>query len=807
MRSLIRYSLVAVGALALMVFTFAMLRPRLEPTAEAQRNGAGGTAVQVAGCNAALAPSTGPSVANPTRTAINPCLVISKFRENGPFGSTDEFVEIFNASTVTATVSTLSNDPETLANGIGVYVSAGQGATPNINAARLACQIKGATRILGRRWFLCAANGVPGANPAVISNALPAGAPAGKYSLGLLGTNSGVAHSTPDATIGGPLLTGGFASVSDIPDDAGIALLDVGTDIVGQCQTSPPGGTGPPGCPSGFNYSSIFGSGQNVVLDKVGFNPYGPGAPANTNAAAYPNNLYPNLAAQYCEGVLTPLNLVGNGSQLVSHNIGCLQPVGDVDVITLPQGAPCPADPSTVNINPLYVTNPVGPNYDMTIKITSGSVINGIAKCYGESGQYAFARRRSGQTFDPVDGEIFKDSWNSMLGNTIGPPAFPGPGGCAQATPPAICGNSDDIMLETPIPASTNVGQNITGIQQTAGVLGVAWPHNCDSVAPNGGLSGVGCTPASPDSPGFPSGAPPIVGNAQFTQDGFDICAGAVIPCATGPLQPRNAERRYAQDPTIWGTANDPFGTFILRFRFTNNFTSGSVATGGQRWRIDDISTNCGGQGPTTFNVIANPPGQGIGTQEARNLRGADASLAAQTPTPTCQGEGSDTGVFTALLKGVNHYGEVVLDSSGTPRVVAGTVLEDLQVCPPFSPPSGGSAAPCLYPVPGGPGSIPGVLQPFGGGSNSTYVINTTAVGNTTLNVAPGSYTTFPPGGVGDGVNGGTGTFAFPLAPGSPFRIAFKFGVVRSGRFKLFLGREVAPVASPGQAVTPTPQP
>jgi hypothetical protein len=779
MRSLIRYSLVAVGALALMVFTFAMLRPRLEPTAEAQRN------TQVAGCNAALAPSTGPSVPNPGRPAANPCLVISKFRENGPNGSTDEFVEIFNASTVTATVSTLSNDPETTANGIGVYVSSGQGIAPNINQAKLACQIKGATRILGRRWFLCAANGVPVAtfNGAPVTPAsINFGQPAGAYSLGVLGINSGAAHSTPDATIGGALLTGGYASVANIPDDSGVALLDTGTDIVGQCQVSPPGGTGPPGCPSGFQFGSIFGSGQNVVLDKVGFNPYGPGSPANTNAAAYPNNLYPNLAAQYCEGNLTPLNPGGVSNQLVSHNIGCLQPIGDASVVTLPAGQPCPAPNSFFAINPIYTLAGPGAPYDTQVTVTPGAAVNGVNKCYGESGQYAFARRRSGQTFDSATGEIFKDGWNSMAGGTAGPPAAPGPGACAQSPAPSVCGNADDIMLETPIPASTNIGQGITGISQLAGILGVAWPHNCDTV-PNGTILGTGCQSPSP------AGAPPIVGDNQFTQAPFDICSGAVIPCSPGFLQPRNAERRYAQDPTIFGTANDPFGTFILRFRFTNNFTSGSAGTGGQRWRINDISTNCGGQAGTTFNVITNPAGQGVGTQEARNLRGADASLAAQTPTPTCQGEGSDTGVFTALLKAVNHYGEIVVDSSGTPRVVAGTVLEDTTYC--------GTNA-CAPGVPS--------LQPFGGGSNSSFVVNTTAVGGQLLFVTPLTANILNGG---DGTAAGTGSFPF-IIPGPSgsniFRMAMKFGVVRSGRFKLNIGREVAPIASPGQAVTPTPQ-
>ena len=74
-------------------------------------------------------------------------------------------------------------------------------------------------------------------------------------------------------------------------------------------------------------------------------------------------------------------------------------------------------------------------------------------------------------------------------------------------------------------------------------------------------------------------------------------------------------------------------------------------------------------------------------------------------------------------------------------------------------------------------------------------MVNTTAVGNTVLNatpVGPAAITL-----VGDGVSAGTGTFAFPIANQATFRIAFKFGVVRSGRFKVFLGREIATAATP----------
>ena len=120
MRSSIRYGLVAVGALALMIGIFIALRPRLEQKVQAQTFNTG----QVAGCDVTSAPSK-----------TNPCLVISAFRENGPgttagSGRKDEFVELFNASAVNVTVSTLSDDPNGTFNGIGVFVSAGEGFNP-----------------------------------------------------------------------------------------------------------------------------------------------------------------------------------------------------------------------------------------------------------------------------------------------------------------------------------------------------------------------------------------------------------------------------------------------------------------------------------------------------------------------------------------------------------------------------------------------------------------------------------------------------------------------------------------------------
>jgi hypothetical protein len=746
MRSLIRYGLVAVGTLALLTISFVTFRARLEQKAQAQNQPP--RANQVAGCDTSKKPAL-PTAGSPNG---NPCLVISSFRQNGPNGTQDEFVEIFNASNVNVTAAELSSDPGVLgtANGIGVFVSAGNGRHPTFgqaaNVASLACQIPGSAVIRGRGWYLCGGGDGPDVD------LLP------DYSMGNLGINSNGQHSAPDQTIGNISSTAATGT-HDIPDDAGMALLNIGSNIVTQCVI------GSLGCPSGFNYSDPGGGGTGsaVVFDKVGFNPYGPGSPMNTGPGVYPGNIYPSLAAQYCEGTLIPSAPGG-----VAKNLGCLQPVGDASTVTLGPGAPCPG---AGQFGPFFVEAPnreytqagPGTQYDTRFPVTDSGFItradgidSAVRACYGESGQYKIERRRSGQTFDLFTGEIHKDSYSSMT--VVDSPPQNTNGACAQSSA-AICGNNDDFILDAPNPSTNNVGLTQSGVSGISSVLGNAWPHN--SSAPSI----------------FGNGNP--VGGFGFTQSQFDTCAGAVIPCTpNNQLGPRNAERRYAQDPNIRGTANDPFGTFILRLRYTNNL---GVPTAGQRWRINDLSTLCGGQTLPTTNITIPAPqtSVGVATQEARNLRGPDFStVPAQTPTPNCQGEPgtSDVGFFTAIFKGVNHYGEVVNDSSGTSRVVAGTVLEDIAVA--SGTPLSGTT-----------------LQPFGAGSNSTYVVNTTAVGNTTLNVAPLGPAAITL--IGDGVSAGTGSFTFPIASAGTLRIAFKFGVVRSGRFKLFLGREIAVAATP----------
>jgi PKD repeat protein len=540
---------------------------------------------------------------NYTLKVQNPAkiLVISAFRENGPNGTGDEFIEIFNPSSLPVTVSSLSDDPN---QAIGVFSSAGNGTASN--DVFLRCMIPGATVIKGRGWFLCAGS---------------------QYSLSNLGGNGGTFHSLPDATI-----------LGDIPNDAGLALLNIGTDNVTACQVG--------NCSTGFK-SPASPDGNTTVFDKVGFRPYGLGAPSPRT--------YPSMAPNYCEGT-------------------CLEPVGDASTI------------ATLTCPPA-----VGPGSDPgAFPVMGGGDIDGVPVCYGESGQYSIDRRRSGQQFSSSAGDLHRDTDN----------------------------NPDDFILVAPNPSSANVGLAITGVSGVSSVLGAAGPHS--------------------------SSAPPMVGRLIHTQDDFDTCSGAVTPCTPGALSPRNAVRRYM--PDVYGNVeNDPAGTLILRRRFTN--TSGT--THGARYRIDDITTLCGGQS-LTIGISQ------VATQEARNLRGPDFSIPNITPIPSCQGEGADIGVFTAVFKALNHGQEMVVDSSGTARLVFGSTLEDTSV--------GAVGLPAV-----------GRHQPFGGGGNSSFVATTA--------IAP----------VGDGVNGGIGSFAAITGPeGRIFRIAFKVGVVRSGRFKLLLGTEVS---------------
>ena len=512
------------------------------------------------------------TIAQVSCPTFNSPLVISRFRENGPAGPADEFVEIFNRSNSPLMVSTFSNDPGGSALGIGVFTSAGNGTASN--RVSLVCRIPGNTVIEGRSYYLCGGKA---------------------YSLGRLGNNGGTSHSVPDQTIG----TDG-AVVADIPNDAGLILLDVGSDNVGTCVD------GNAGCPCGF----AVPGGSPTVLDSVGFNRYGAGAPAS---------FYPSLAGNFCKGT-------------------CLQPVGDVSL-------------------PGACTNPSA----------AFPVIAAGPACYGQSGQYEFLRRQT--SFDPSMGTLHRDTGN----------------------------NADDFILVSPNPA-TNVGQAITGISGITPVLGAAGPQG--------------------------SAAPPDTPLTSLTRAPFDVGS---------QLGPRNAERRYNLDPTTINPANNPLGTFALRFQFINN--SGSNITG-LRLRVDNVSTLCGPQTAT----------MSVGTGDARNmLSSSDCG----------------TGSFTAILKLLNSAAEVVVDSEGTAWTVNGTVMEDLGVA-------------LSSPTPPGIGP----LSPLGGGVDNSIIV--THADQQGIN---GGF-------VGDGVTGGVGNFGMTMGTSGPTRVLpvkVKFGVVRSGRLILLI--------------------
>lgn len=247
----------------------------------------------------------------------------------------------------------------------------------------------------------------------------------------------------------------------------------------------------------------------------------------------------------------------------------------------------------------------------------------------------------------------------------------------------------DDFILLAPNP-SLNMGFGVTGIMGVSGILGASVPQN--------------------------SQAPPDMPRVSFTQAPFD---------GTNQLGPRNAERNYSLDPTVANPANDPQGTFVLRFRYTNN--SGKPITP-LRFRVDNLSTLCGPQTATPT----------VGTGDAKNL----------ASTPDCA-----TGTFTSVLKVLNSTTELMTDSGGTTRTVFGTVLEDLSM---GAPPA------------------PGPLSPLGGGIDNTLIVNPS--GN---NASVGDGVT--------GGTGLYNIVGFSSGPASIMRLKFKFGVVQGGRFIILI--------------------
>lgn len=235
-------------------------------------------------------------------------LMISRFRMNGPAGPTDEFVEIYDPGITAHTVAAGN-----CTGGYGVYASTGNGNTSNL--APLVCYIPNGTVIPAGGYYLCA-----GAT----------------YSLTSLGRNGGAAGAT---SIGDAPIGCGGQCVNDIANDAGLALMNVAQGI-----TAMMGG-----------FDAGLPAGGFFIFDRVGFSPYGPGAPAPA---------YPSLAGNYCEGA------------------ACVRPVGDAST-----------GPACSNPSGMFPVIPLPP------------------ACYGLAGQYEFLRRQT--SFNALLGTVHQDTNNS----------------------------------------------------------------------------------------------------------------------------------------------------------------------------------------------------------------------------------------------------------------------------------------------------------------------------------------------------------------------------------------------------------
>jgi hypothetical protein len=255
-------------------------------------------------------------------------LKISQFRENGPKstgigGSQDEFIEIYNNTDSNFTVGTtdLSNQ-----GGIGVFASAGNGVTDNV--VTIVCQIPNGTVIPARGHVLCVnVNGYSLSTLGSTNSTTGGGSNPGPLAITGGGTasvgNFPIINGTPtqagafSCQQAGCVATGngaanGVGTSVDIPNDAGLVLINVGDNTVGASANVPDNGS------FGFGATGVSPL-DIIVYDRVGFAPYGSGAPlqacqlVNTAACGAGGSARPSLADNYCEGGAA----------------GCLRPVGD----------------------------------------------------------------------------------------------------------------------------------------------------------------------------------------------------------------------------------------------------------------------------------------------------------------------------------------------------------------------------------------------------------------------------------------------------------------------------------------------
>lgn len=261
-------------------------------------------------------------------------LKISQFRENGPAatglrGAQDEFIEIYNNTDAIFVVGT--TDP-TNQGGIGVFASAGNGVTDNV--VTLVCLIPNGTQIPARGHVLCVnVNGYSLDTLGAVNSTTGGGTNPGPLTI----TGGGTASRGNFPIINGTATHPGAFTAVDIPNDAGLALINVGDNTVGASANVPDNGS------FGFGATGVSPA-DVIVYDRVGFAPYGSGAPLqtcqllNTASCGIAGSARPPLADQFCEGGPT----------------GCLRPVGD-----------------------------------------ASTTIHGGLVFYGDSGQYALLRRES----------------------------------------------------------------------------------------------------------------------------------------------------------------------------------------------------------------------------------------------------------------------------------------------------------------------------------------------------------------------------------------------------------------------------
>lgn len=354
MRSQFRISLLVVAAATLVIMVLMSSSTRLEETAHA---------------------------------ATSTKLKISEFRENGPAstgvkGSQDEFIEIYNNTDAAFIVGTtdLSNQ-----GGIGVFASAGNGVTDNV--VTLVCQIPNGTVIPARGHVLCVnVNGYSLDTLGAVNSTTGGGTNPGAVAIA-----GGGASSRGNFPIinGTPARPGPFKTV-DIPNDAGLALINVGDNTVSAGPPLPDNGS--------FGFGATGVSPLDVIVyDRVGFAPYGAGAPLqpchllNPASCGTGGSARPSLADQFCEGGAAGcLRPVGDASTTVHGGLNFYGDSGQYSILrrqsSLSAGGTIPRDSDNNADDYLMVAPKPGINIAFTITSFATALTNGLTSVLGAAG-------------------------------------------------------------------------------------------------------------------------------------------------------------------------------------------------------------------------------------------------------------------------------------------------------------------------------------------------------------------------------------------------------------------------------------